>query len=72
MNLIYADLTEVFSKDGMRMGKIRIGGALRNIPLDLLPEANCGDRLLVCEGVAIAKVESANTSEEKYVSSHTW
>ena len=52
MNLIYADLTEVFSKDGMRMGKIRIGGALRNIPLDLLPEANCGDRLLVCEGVA--------------------
>ena len=54
MNLVYADLTEVFSKDGMRMGKIRIGGALRNIPLDLLPEANCGDRLLVCEGVGIA------------------
>jgi hypothetical protein len=32
MNLVYADLTEVFSKDGMRMGKIRIGGALRNVP----------------------------------------
>ncbi len=31
MNLIYADLREVFSKEGMRMGKICIGGALRNV-----------------------------------------
>ena len=72
MNLIYADLREVFSKDGMRMGKICIGGALKNVPLDLLPDAECGDRLLVCEGVAIARVEPSNTSEDKYVSSHTW
>jgi hypothetical protein len=72
MNLVYADLREVFSKDGMRMGKICLGGALRNVPLDLLPDAECGDRLLVCEGVAIARVESVNSSEQKYVSGHTW
>jgi hydrogenase maturation factor len=71
MNLIYADLREVFSKDGMRMGKISIGGALRTITLDLLPEAEHGDRLLVCEGVAIARVESIESSEQRYVSSHT-
>ena len=28
MNLIYADLREVFPKEGMRMGKVCIGGAL--------------------------------------------
>ena len=72
MNLIYADLREVFSKDGMRMGKICLGGALRNVPLDLLPDAECGDRLLLCEGVAIARVESVNSSEPGYVSGHTW
>jgi hydrogenase maturation factor len=72
MNLIYADLREVFSKEGMRMGKICIGGALKNVTLDLIPEAECGDRLLVCEGVAIARVESMNISERRYVSSDTW
>ena len=72
MNLVYANLREVFSKDGMRMGKICLGGALRNVPLDLLPDAECGDRLLVCEGVAIARVESVNSSELKYVPGHTW
>jgi hypothetical protein len=46
MNLIYADLREVFSKDGMRMGKICLGGAVKNVRLDLLPDAECGDRLL--------------------------
>lgn len=72
MNLIYADVTEVFSQGGMRMGKIRIRGALKNVPLDLLAEAKCGDRILVCEGVAIARVESSANSEPNYVSGHTW
>ena len=71
MNLIYADL-RVFSKDGMRMGKICLGGAVKNVPLDLLPDAECGDRLLVCDGVAIARVAAVNTLENKYVSSDTW
>ena len=71
MNLIYADLKDVFSKDGMRMGEVSIGGALKNVTLDLVPDAKCGDRLLVCEGVAIARVESMNISEQRYVSSHT-
>lgn len=72
MNLGYGDLREVFLKDGMRMGKICLGGAVKNVPLDLLPDAECGDRLLVCDGVAIARVAAANTLEDKYVSSDTW
>jgi hydrogenase maturation factor len=54
------------------MGKICLGGAVKNVPLDLLPDAECGDRLLVCDGVAIARVAAANTLEDKYVSSDTW
>jgi hydrogenase maturation factor len=72
MNLIYADLTEVFSKDGMRMGKIRVGGAFKNVALGLLADAERGDRILVCEGVAIARVEPSVYSEAKYVSGNTW
>jgi hydrogenase maturation factor len=72
MNLIYADLTEVFSVDGMQMGKIRIGGAFKNVPLDLLADAQGGDRILVCDGIAIAKVEPTPNSELKYVSGDTW
>ena len=72
MNLIYADVTEVFSEGGMRMGKVRIRGALRNVPLDLLTDAERGDRILVCEGVAIARVEPSANSEPNYVSGHTW
>lgn len=72
MNLIYADVTEVFSEEGMRMGKIRIGGALKNVPLGLLADAESGDRILVCEGVAIARVAPSANSEPNYVSGHTW
>jgi hydrogenase maturation factor len=72
MNLIYADVTEVFSEEGMRMGKIRIRGALKNVPLGLLADAESGDRILVCEGVAIAKVAPSANSEPNYVSGHTW
>ncbi len=36
MNLLYGDIVEVFSQDGMRMGKIRVAGTMKNIPLELL------------------------------------
>ena len=71
MNLIWGS-QGVFSKDGMRMGKICLGGAVKNVPLDLLPDAEYGRRLLVCDGVAIARVAAVNTLEDKYVSSDTW
>ena len=54
------------------MGKIRIGGALKNVPLGLLADAESGDRILVCEGVAIARVAPSANSEPNYVSGHTW
>ena len=48
-------LVEVFCEHGIRMGKIRAKGAMKNIPLELLTDAERGDRVLICDGVAIGK-----------------
>ena len=49
MNLLYGGIVEVFSEDGMRMGKVRVAGATKNIPLELLTDARPGDRVLLCD-----------------------
>lgn len=64
MNLLYAQVVEVTEEEGMRFGKIRLGGALKKVPLELLTNPQPGDTVLVCDGVAISKVEN-------HVSSHS-
>jgi hydrogenase maturation factor len=68
MKLLYADIVEVFFQDGMRMAKIRVAGASQNIPLELLTDVQSGDRVLVCDGVAIGKVSSSGKRETENVS----
>jgi hydrogenase maturation factor len=55
MNLLYGQIVEIASEDGMRVGKIRVAGAFKKISLELLGEAQIGDRVLVCDGIAISK-----------------
>jgi hydrogenase maturation factor len=55
MNLLYGQIVEIASEDGMRVGKIRVAGAFKNVSLDLLGEAQIGDRVLVCDGIALSK-----------------
>ena len=57
MNLLCGEIVEVLTEDGMRFGKIRVGGALKKISLELLAEPQIGDRVLVCDGIAICKEE---------------
>ena len=57
MNLVYGEVVEVFTEDGMKFGKIRVGGALKEITLELLTDVARGDRVLICDGVAISKVD---------------
>ncbi len=57
MNLIYGEIIEIFSEDGIKMGRVRVGRALKKVPLDLLTEPGRGDRVLLCDGVAISKVD---------------
>ena len=56
MNLLYAEIIEVFVEDGMSMGRMRVGGAMRSVPLDLLTNPERGDTVLLADGVAISKV----------------
>jgi hydrogenase maturation factor len=63
MNLIYGEVIELLTENGMRFGKVRVGGALRRVPLDLLTGIDCGDRVLLCDGVAISKVKEVPKSE---------
>ena len=67
MNLLYGEIVEMFTEDGMFVGKIRVGGAIKKVSLDLLLEARHGDWILICDGVAISKVESQRPTEINYV-----
>jgi hydrogenase maturation factor len=71
MNLLYGEIVETFSEDGMQFGKIRVGGAIRRVSLDLLVEPRAGEGVLVCDGVALSKVDDQKTGEIKYVSGNS-
>src|SRR5215475_13383882 len=57
MNLLYGQIVEIASEDGMRVGKIRVAGAFKKVSLELSGEARVGDRVLVCDGIAISQQE---------------
>ncbi len=63
MNLIYGEVVEVFRAEGLRMGRIRAGGAMKEFPLELLADAARGDTVLLCDGVAIGRVAEPFTAE---------
>ena len=63
MNLVYGEVVEILTENAIRFGKVRVGGALRRVPLDLLTAVDCGDRVLLCDGVAISKVKEVPKSE---------
>jgi hydrogenase maturation factor len=56
MNLLYGEIIEVLNEDGLRFGRVRVRGVVRKIALGLLTDAIQGDRVLICDGVAIGKV----------------
>ena len=68
MNLLYGEIIEVFSEDGILLGRVRVHGTTKKIPLGLLTDAAQGDRVLICDGVAISKVADSIEKETKYVS----
>jgi hydrogenase maturation factor len=71
MNLVYGEIVALSLEGGMRCGKIRVGGAMKNVLLDLVTTADIGDLILLCDGVAIAKVDEKRKTEDNYVSGHS-
>ena len=45
---------------GLRLGRARFGGVVREVSLDLVPEAQVGDYVIVHTGFAIEKVDKKN------------
>jgi hydrogenase maturation factor len=58
MHFATGELIEIIEEGGERRGKIRVGGAVTEVALNLLPEAEIGDTVLAHAGVAISRVES--------------
>ena len=44
--------------DGLRFGTVRFGGITRQACLDFVPEAQCGDYVIVHVGFAISRVDA--------------
>jgi hydrogenase expression/formation protein HypC len=51
--------------DGLRFGTVRFGGVTRQACLDFVPEAQCGDYVIVHVGFAISRVD-AEEAERTY------
>jgi len=50
-------VTQIESRDGVRIGRIRFGGIMRQACLDFVPEAKEGDYVMVHVGFAISVVD---------------
>jgi len=71
MNLHYGQVVDILDEDGLLTGRISVSGALKRIPLQLVSEARPGDHVLVCDGVAISRVNDELNPEDSDVSGHT-
>jgi hydrogenase maturation factor len=63
MNLVYGEIVDLGMEDGMTVGSVRVSGALKKVPLELLTNVNIGDRVLLCDGIAISKVTEPDRTE---------
>jgi len=51
-------IVEAHEVSGMRMGTVRFGGITREANLDFVPEAQCGDYVIVHVGFAISRLDA--------------
>ena len=54
---IPGEILEIGEENGLRVGKVRFGGAIREVCLDLQPDAVVGDYVLVHVGFAISRID---------------
>jgi hydrogenase expression/formation protein HypC len=56
-------LVEVYSQDGLPMGKVEFGGILKEVCLAYTPEAQVGQYVIVHVGFAISLIDEAEAEE---------
>ncbi len=64
MHFTTGELLEIFEENELRMGRVRVGGAVERVALTLVPEARVGDQLLTHAGVALARVRAESAAGE--------
>ena len=63
MKLVFGEVVKVFDECGIRMGKIRVRGAIKEAALDLLAGIEPGDIVLLCAGIAVSKLQTEKTEK---------
>ena len=56
---IPGEVIDVREEEGLRVGKVRFGGALRDVCLECVPDVKVGEFVLVHVGMAISKLDAA-------------
>jgi hydrogenase maturation factor len=64
MNLVYGKIIDVFSEEGLPAARVRVGAALKRISTALIVGPTPGETVLVCDGVAIGKVENVRKESD--------
>ncbi len=57
MNLCFGEIVTIYFENGIRFGKVRVRGAIKSVSLDLVTDAVVGEYVLVCDGVALNRVD---------------
>ena len=55
---IPGEIVDVAEREGLRVGKVRFAGITRDVCLEYVPEAACGDYVVVHVGFAISKIDA--------------
>lgn len=63
MSPLTGEIVEIYADTWALMAKVRVGGAYIHVPLQFLPNAKVGDRILIEGGVAIAIVQDEPKKE---------
>jgi hydrogenase expression/formation protein HypC len=56
-------ITEIYERNGQRMSKVDFGGVVREVCLDLAPEAGVGSWVIVHVGFAISVLDEVEAKE---------
>ncbi len=68
MHAFIGEVVEILQEEGERRARVRVGGALVKVNVELLPEVKEGDKIILCAGVALGKL----SPEEEDVPGSAW
>jgi len=55
---IPGEIVSIEESEQLRTAKVRFGGAMRDVYLDLVPDAQIGDYVIVHVGFALSKIDA--------------